>query len=163
MRLDAGVRRPAPNHQTASASARCSVSSEAPQPLPEQRWQERLLAGRYALQEKLGAGAMGTVYRALDTKLGRFVAIKTLPQQSVSDPDAVARFRGEARALARLSHPNIVQAHDTGEDQGQHFLIMEYVEGTNLARLLKDEGPVAPAMAADYIHMDALGLENDPE
>src|SRR5262249_2953613 len=63
----------------------------------------------------------------------------------------------------RLSHPNIVQAHDTGEDQGQHFLIMEYVEGTNLARILKDEGPVPPALAADYIHQAPLGLEHAHE
>jgi eukaryotic-like serine/threonine-protein kinase len=84
-----------------------------------------LLANRYQLVEKLGAGAMGTVYQAQDNKLGRTVAIKILPERSTPDPEAVARFQREARALAKLSHPSIVQAFDEDEHECRHFLVME--------------------------------------
>jgi hypothetical protein len=122
-----------------------------------------VLAGRYRLLEKLGAGGMGTVFRAGDINLDREVAVKVLPPHSLGDPGAVARFEREARALAKVSHPNIVQAHDAGEDRGRHFLVMEYVEGVNLAQLLRDNGRVAPALAADYARQVALGLQHAHE
>jgi serine/threonine-protein kinase len=87
-----------------------------------------LLAGRYLLLDQLGQGGMGTVFRARDTTLDRPVAVKVLPEGKLADTDAVARFRREARALARLSHPHIVQALDSGQDGEQHFLVMELVE-----------------------------------
>src|SRR5262245_33588002 len=84
--------------------------------------------GRYHLIRKLGQGGMGAVYLAHDTRLDRSVALKLLPPASVHDADAVARFRREARALARLSHPGIVRAYDSDEAGGRHFLVMELVE-----------------------------------
>jgi nitrous oxidase accessory protein NosD len=116
--------------------------------------------GRYQLLQKLGQGGMGTVYLALDTRLDRRVAVKVLPTDSVHDPDAVARFQREAKALAKLSHPGIVQAYDAEEHQGQHFLVMEYVEGTSLERLLVDKGHLTPGVAADFVHQAALALQH---
>jgi len=119
--------------------------------------------GRYRLLQQLGQGGMGTVYLALDTKLDRRVAIKVLPAQSVNDAGAVARFQREAKALAKLSHPGIVQAHDADSVEGRHFLVMEHVEGTSLADLLKEKGRPPPAQAADYIHQAALALQHAHE
>jgi serine/threonine protein kinase len=118
------------------------------------------ILGRYHLLHKLGQGGMGLVYLAHDTKLDRRVALKILPPHSVGDAAAVARFQREARALAQLAHPGIVQAHDSEAVEGRHFLVMEYVEGVSLAQLLKERGRVAPALAADYVHQAALALEH---
>ena len=106
---------------------------------------------------------MGTVYRALDAKLERAVAIKVLPTNSVNDQDAVARFRREAKAIAKLSHPNIIQAHDVDRDGDRHFLVMEFVEGTNLAQLLRDKGRLSGAIAADYAYQASCGLQHAHE
>ena len=127
------------------------------------RGQECIIAERYRLTAKLGEGAMGAVFSAMDTRLDRTVAIKVLPPHSLDDPDAVARFQREARALAKLSHPNIIQAYDVGEDRGRHFVVMEYIEGKNLHRLLTERGPLPPARAADYICQAALGLQHAHE
>jgi serine/threonine protein kinase len=121
------------------------------------------MLGRYQILSKLGQGGMGAVYLANDTKLDRRVAIKVLPADSVNDPDAVARFQREGKALAKLSHPGIVQAFDCEEDNGRHFLVMEYVEGKSLADVLKDQGRIAPTRAADYIHQAALALQHAHE
>ncbi len=121
---------------------------------------ECVVAGRYRLLEKLGAGGMGTVYRAEDTHLGRPVALKVLPAHLVSDPGAVARFRREARALAQVSHPAIVGAYDTGADRGQHFLVMEYVEGKDLARVVREQGRMPPTLAAEYVRQAAQALQH---
>ena len=122
------------------------------------RGDECVLAGRFRIVELLGAGAMGTVYKATDTKLGRNVAVKVLPAKSVTDSGAVARFRREAMALAKLTHANIVQAFDSGEDRGKHFLVMECVEGTSIAEILRERGRVPPTRAADWAYQAALGL-----
>jgi serine/threonine protein kinase len=127
------------------------------------RGAECVLAGRYLLRQKLGAGAMGAVFLAVDKKLDRAVAIKMLPSQSVTDAGAVARFQREAKALAKLSHPNIIQAYDSDEDAGRQFLVMEYAEGTNLGELVRAKGRIAPALAADYVYQAALGLQNAHE
>jgi serine/threonine protein kinase len=124
---------------------------------------ECLIAGRYRILEKLGEGGMGAVYKAHDTQLDRDVAVKVLPPQSLHDADAVARFQREARALAKLSHPNIIQAYDSGEDKSRHFLVMEYVDGVNLAALLRQQGAIAPTLAADLICQAALGLQHAHE
>jgi serine/threonine protein kinase len=127
------------------------------------RPEECLVAGRYRILEKLGEGGMGAVFKAHDTQLDRDVAVKVLPAQSLHDADAIARFQREARALAKLSHPNIIQAYDSGADKGRHFLVMEYVEGANLAALLRQQGAIAPALAADLICQAALGLQHAHE
>jgi hypothetical protein len=119
--------------------------------------------GRYQLLTKLGRGGMGEVYLARDTELDRDVALKLLPPESVHDPDAVGRFQREARALAKLSHPGIVQAFDSGSDGGRHFLVMEYVEGQSLAALLRDGGRIPPGRAADFVHQAALALAHAHE
>jgi serine/threonine protein kinase len=119
--------------------------------------------GRYQLLDKLGQGGMGEVYLAHDASLDRSVALKLLPHVSVHDPDALARFRREARALAKLSHPGIVQAFDSDSADGRHFLVMEYVEGHSLGRLLKEHGRLPPGLAADYIRQAALALQHAHE
>jgi hypothetical protein len=119
--------------------------------------------GRYQLLQKLGEGGMGAVYLARDTKLDRRVALKVLPPHRINDAGAVARFQREAKALAKLSHPGIIQAYDADIAGGQHFLVMEYVEGLSLARLLENEGRIAPTLAADYLHQTALALQHAHE
>ncbi len=121
---------------------------------------ECVVGGRYVILAQLGAGGMGAVYLARDRTLDRTVAVKVLPARSVSDSSAIQRFQREAKALAKLSHQNIVQAYDSGEDQGRHFLVMEHVEGTDLKRLLAAQPRIPPTVAADYIYQAALGLEH---
>src|SRR5271170_2042971 len=97
--------------------------------------------GPYEIQSPLGAGGMGEVYRAKDTRLGRTVAIKVLPSHLSSNTDLKQRFEREARAISSLNHPHICTLHDVGHQDGVDFLVMEYLEGETLAQRLK-KGPL---------------------
>jgi predicted Ser/Thr protein kinase len=105
------------------------------------------LSDRYSLTERLAIGGMGSVYLAQDERLGRRVAIKLLKDELAGDPRFVERFRREARAVASLSHPNMVAVYDYGEDENHHYIVMEYAEGRDLAQVLREEGPFSPDRA----------------
>ena len=127
------------------------------------------LLGHYQIQDKLGQGGMGVVYKARDNRLGRLVAIKLLPSESIADPDRKRRFAHEARAASALNHPNIVTLYDIGQVQGNDFIAIEYVDGKTLDRLIRRKGmrvadalkyavqisdALAAAHAAGIIHRD---------
>lgn len=114
--------------------------------------------GHYEIVKELGRGGMGVVYKAHEQSLGRFVAIKMLGDQVVSDPNIRARFLREARSAASLNHPNIVQIFFVGEDEGRPFFAMEYVEGISLADAIRSEQQMAPKRAAGILIQAASGL-----
>ncbi len=118
-----------------------------------------LILGEYTILDKIGAGGMGQVFKALHRRMDRLVAIKMLPPSMMKDAAAVARFEREVRAAAKLSHPNIVHANDAGQANGVHFLVMEYVEGKDLSAMVKKDGPFPVAKAVNYILQAARGLE----
>src|SRR5256885_1350045 len=105
--------------------------------------------GPYEIQSLLGAGGMGEVYRARDSRLERDVAIKILSSSISSEPSSRLRLEREAKSISRLSHPNICTLHDVGHDSGSDFLVMELVEGETLEHRLA-KGPLAPDQALRY-------------
>ena len=117
-----------------------------------------VIAGHYEVQENLGKGGMGEVYRALDKNLGRQVAIKILPEEFSSDPERLARFEREAKLLATLNHPNIAAVHGFEEVKGLRFLVLELVEGETLQTRL-DRGALAIDEALEMCRQVAEGLE----
>jgi serine/threonine protein kinase len=119
-----------------------------------------LSIGNYVLQERIGAGGMGSVFKAEHRLMKRSVAVKVLPPSALKDPEVVQRFRREVEAVAKLTHANIVAAHDADEFKGVHFLVMEYVEGVDLARLVRDQGPLPLETALGYVLQAARGLEH---
>ena len=113
--------------------------------------------GPYEIVAAIGAGGMGEVYRALDTRLDRTVAIKVLPSEFSADPDRLARFEREAKTIAGLNHPHVCGLHDVGKANGQHYLVMEYLEGETLAaRLERKPLDVSAALALAAQVGDAL-------
>jgi serine/threonine-protein kinase len=120
--------------------------------------------GPYKILDQIGAGGMGQVFLAEHTAMRRKVALKVLPGKLAQDRAGVERFYREARAVAALDHPNIVRAHDVGNEKGTHFLVMEFVEGRNLDEKMRSMGgrlPVGPA--AGYVVQAAAGLQHAHE
>jgi serine/threonine-protein kinase len=123
-----------------------------------------LVLGPYRLLAPLGEGGMGQVFKAVHQRLGRVVALKIIRTERVSQhPEAVPRFQREARAAAQLSHPNVVILYDADQLDGRHFIAMEYVEGTDLSKLVQQYGPLRAEQACDYIRQAALGLQHAHE
>lgn len=118
----------------------------------------RILAGRYVLEEELGRGGMGSVWRAADRRLDRVVAIKLMVKRFGDDPIAMARFEREARAVARLHSPHIVELHDYGVEDGTAFMVMEMLRGQDLAKRLKQTRSFALPVAADVVAQVAKAL-----
>jgi len=114
----------------------------------------------YDLLAPLGQGGMGTVYRARHLRLDRLVAVKVLPAERMRQPEAIARFHREMKAVGNLDHPNIVRAHDAGEVDGKHFLVMELVDGVDLSALAEREGPLPAADACELVRQAAVGLDH---
>jgi serine/threonine-protein kinase len=117
----------------------------------------------YEVLELLGRGGMGEVYKARQLRLDRLVALKVMRPNLIASAEAARRFQREAQAAARLAHPNIVTIHDAAEANGRHFLVMEFVEGTDLGSLVKSKGPLPVPQACDYIRQAALGLQHAHE
>jgi serine/threonine protein kinase len=118
-----------------------------------------LLLGNYVVLDSLGQGGMGQVFKAKHRRMDREVALKVLPSALMKQEDAVARFQREVKAAAKLMHPNIVVAHDADEADGVHFLVMEYVDGTNLQMLVTMQGTLPVGRALDFVIQAARGLE----
>lgn len=119
--------------------------------------------GKYKLMGHLGTGGMSSVYLAEHSVMERLVAVKVLPRRYIENPNYLDRFKREARAVAALDHPNIVRAYDIDQDGKTHYIVMEYVEGRDLQRIVKGDGTLDPVDAADFIAQAALGLQHAHE
>jgi len=113
--------------------------------------------GPYEIVSQLGQGGMGVVFRARDTKLDRDVAVKVLPKNLADDPEALSRFEREAKAVAALSHPNILAIHDFGREEGSVYAAMELLEGETLRQRLQD-GALPTRKAVEIAMEIATGL-----
>ena len=118
---------------------------------------------RYRVVRLLGRGGMGAVYLAEHRHMGRAVALKVINPDLLNHPRSLPRFRQEVRAAAKLDHPNIVAAYDADHAGSLHFLVMEYVEGQNLADYLAEKGPLPVSLACNIIRQAALGLHHAHE
>jgi serine/threonine-protein kinase len=119
-----------------------------------------LVLGQYVILDKLGEGGMGRVFKAVQLSLNRPVALKVVRNSLLNNETALKRFRREVRSAAQLSHPNIVRVFDADQVNRRHFLAMEYMDGVDLGRLVKDRGPLPIAMACSYVRQAALGLQH---
>ncbi|MFL5331571.1 MAG: serine/threonine-protein kinase [Gemmataceae bacterium] len=115
--------------------------------------------GKYRVLDRIGAGGMGQVFLCEHPQLKRRAAVKVLPTDRAKDPGLLGRFLREARAAATLDHPHIVRAFDVDSENGLHYLVMEYIEGRDLHRLVREEGPLGIEQACDYIRQGADGLQ----
>jgi WD40 repeat protein/serine/threonine protein kinase len=119
-----------------------------------------LLLGSYVLLERLGEGGMGAVFKARNWKLGRTVALKVIRKERLVNPDVVHRFYREVQAAAKLDHPNVCRADDADQVGDVHFFAMEYIDGRDLGKVVRQHGPLPAAAACDYIRQAALGLQH---
>src|SRR5436305_8341488 len=126
--------------------------------VPMRAMKTEVLGERYKLQDPIGRGGMATIYRGQDLRMDRAVAIKVLREVYSTDPKFVRRFQVEAKAASILQHPNIVQVYDYGLTEGNYFIVMELVEGTDLRRYLRSRGVLDVDRAVIIAHDVALGL-----
>ena len=119
----------------------------------------KLNLGPYIITDWIGQGGMGQVFKAVHEMLGRESAVKVLPLHKTT-PEAIENFRREIRTQAQLNHPNLVQAYDAGEDGNVHYLVVEYVPGTDLRRLVRSKGKLSVQQAANIIKQSAEGLSH---
>jgi serine/threonine protein kinase len=138
--------------QTLTRAPAASIPADTPPELAQH--------SRYRILQLLGAGGMGVVYKAEHQVMERPVALKVINPALMKNPEGVERFRREVKNAARLAHPNIVTAHDAEQSGEMHFLVMEYVEGTSLDKLVAGEGPLPVLRACDYVRQAALGLQH---
>ena len=122
-----------------------------------------LVLGPYLILERLGEGGAGQVFKARHQKMNRVVALKVIRRELLADAEVVGRFYREIQVVSQLDHPNVVHAYDAGPVGATHFLAMEYVEGTDLGRLVKQSGPLPVLQACEYIRQAALGLQHAHE
>jgi serine/threonine protein kinase len=139
------------------------VSHRETAPLAEREGYGFPAVAGYEILEELGHGGMGVVYRAREVERDRIVALKVIRRERLSSTDTVNRFRREAQAAARLSHPNIVAVYASDQDGDIHYLAMEYVPGITLQQLVDRNGPLPIAQACDFVRQTALGLQHAAE
>jgi serine/threonine protein kinase/WD40 repeat protein len=162
------VRQSKPSSPVPSGEAAPVLDRGTPTWGPDDTWSERATElpsalrdhPRYEVLERLGHGGMGVVYKARHRLMERVVALKILNPRLLDKPASVERFRREVRGAGQLSHPNIVTAHDADHAGDSHFLVMEYVPGISLARLVEEQGPLPVATACNYIRQASLGLQH---
>ncbi len=147
-----------PTRSTLSASATRGPTAAA-EPLPEVP-SELADHPKFRILRELGRGGMGVIYLAEHRVLEKPVALKVIHPAVLDHPEALARFLGEAKAAGKLDHPNIARAHDADQAGDLHFLVLEFVEGVSLARLLERKGPLPIAHACHYVRQVALGLQH---
>jgi eukaryotic-like serine/threonine-protein kinase len=121
---------------------------------------DELVVGQYVIQDKLGEGGMGKVFKAMQLSLNRPVALKVVRTSLLKNETAMKRFKREVRSAAQLTHPNIVRVFDADQIGDRHFLAMEYIDGVDLGKLVKDRGPLPVPMACSYTRQAALGLQH---
>lgn len=119
--------------------------------------------GHFVLEEFVGGGGMGAVFRGRDELLGRVVAVKVLSRDQGADPETLRRFKNEAQSAARLDHENIARVFFVGEDDGWHFIVFEFIDGINLRELVERDGPLSLEVALDYTIQVAEALEHAAE
>ena len=145
---------PLSNDQATVISSRSPIqpSSQVEDAKPDQpgEFPPRTQLGHFELLEYVGGGGMGRVFQALDTRLGRIVALKVLSRSQAEEMETLMRFRNEARSAARLNHPGVVQVYFVGEEEGLPFIAFEFVEGMNVRDLVVQRGPLPLAEALSY-------------
>jgi eukaryotic-like serine/threonine-protein kinase len=155
----AGAREPAADAAgSATAPAAAAQGADDSAPILDRRltdsnqtWLGKIVDGRYRVLEVIGRGGMGVVYRVEHLRMGKIAAMKVLHRDLAQDPDVVVRFEHEAAAISKLHHPHTVQVFDFGTAQGALYLIMEYVRGRDLARIIERDGPLPWARAAPLL------------
>ncbi len=121
---------------------------------------DELVLGALRLRQRLGEGAMGQVFKAWHTRLEQVLAVKTIHKHLIANSRAMDRFRQEIEAASQLHHPNIANVRDAGEIDGRPFLVMDFIDGTNLSTLVKAKGPLPVRLAVECIRQAALGLQH---